>query len=69
MAGSGRRLLSVRAAAQAAACSNDTIRRHIREGRLQALRLGAAGDYRIPADALDRWLTPTETEETTHATH
>jgi excisionase family DNA binding protein len=60
----GRRLLSVRAAAQAAACSDDTVRRAIASGELEARRLGPSGNYRVPTDALEHWLRPaTEGEQ------
>jgi excisionase family DNA binding protein len=56
--GDGRRLLSVRAAAQAATCSDDTIRRAIATGELEAHRLGPSGNYRVSPAALHEWLTP-----------
>jgi excisionase family DNA binding protein len=58
---SRRSLLTTRTAA-AAACDVITIRRAIHAGELRALRLGSHGDYRIPVDALEKWLQPATPE-------
>ena len=50
--------------AEHAACHRTTILRAILSGELPALRLGAHGDYRIPREALEQWLRPTNPEET-----
>jgi excisionase family DNA binding protein len=52
-------------AAALAACHPLTIRRAIQAGALEAVRLGEHGDFRIPADALDRWLRPAHPESET----
>lgn len=53
-----RRLLTTGAAAVVAACDRSTIVRAIERGELEAVCLGTAGNYRIPAEALERWLQP-----------
>jgi excisionase family DNA binding protein len=50
-------LLTVRQAADRLAVSPPTLRRHIRAGRLPAVRVGPAA-VRIRADEVDRFATP-----------
>ena len=49
-------LLTTGEAARVAVCSPATIRRAASEGQLRALRLGRRGDFRVPADELQRWM-------------
>lgn len=40
----------------------DTVRGWIKDGRLDAYRLGGTGPYRVPAEAADAWeVRPTRT--------
>jgi len=48
---------------RARACDVITIRCAIHAGELRALRLGSHGDYRIPIDALEKWLRPAHDPE------
>jgi excisionase family DNA binding protein len=50
-------------------CDVVTIRRAIQAGELRALRLGRHGDYRIPVDALEKWLRPAQPEQNPYAVH
>lgn len=63
MTGGG--LLSTGVAARRAGVHPTTIWRAIDRGELRAIRLGPTGDFRVPEDALDEWLRPTQSEETT----
>lgn len=56
--------LSTGAAARVAGVHPTTVWRAIREGELEAVRLGERGDYRIRREALEQWMRPT-TERTT----
>ena len=53
-----RSLISTGTAARLAGCHPTTVWRAIERGELQAFRLGANGDFRLRAEALDAWLTP-----------
>jgi excisionase family DNA binding protein len=54
-------LLTVGEVAQLLRCSEETVRRRIREGSLPAYHLGAPGSaIRIPRAELLRWLRGTE---------
>ena len=56
--------LSTGEAAALVGCHPTTVLRAIQECELQAFRLGPNGDHRIRADELERWLRPTNPEET-----
>jgi len=54
------RFFKVWQAAKRLQCCQETIRRHIKPGRLRAVRMPspiAGGHYRIPESALDEFLT------------
>lgn len=51
-------LLRVREAAERLGVHANTIRRHVHDGHLQAVRLGPTGTLRIRAEALDAFLEP-----------
>jgi excisionase family DNA binding protein len=58
-------LLTIREVAASLNQHPNTVRRHIAEGRLGAVRLGTGprSVLRVPADALERFLAPTEPTE------
>jgi len=51
-------LLPVKEAARALGQHPASVRRHIKAGRLSAVRLGPGGQLRIPRRALDAFLEP-----------
>lgn len=53
-----RELLQVREAADELGVTTTTVRRHITDGELRALRLGSNGRYRIARDDLEAFLEP-----------
>ena len=53
-----RELLHLKEAARELGCHPATLRRHIADGELQAVRLGRRGGYRISREALERFLRP-----------
>ena len=55
-----RRLLRTGEAVVLARCHEATIRRAVRDGALQAVRLGGTGNLRIREDELERWLQPVQ---------
>jgi len=56
--------LTVQEVAQALRVSPLTIYRAIHEGRLEAVRLGDAGPFRVPADAIDTYAQPVRRTKT-----
>lgn len=57
--------MSTGSAAALASCHRTTILRAIQAGELEAVRLGISGDYRVPVDALHRWMRPAHPNEET----
>jgi excisionase family DNA binding protein len=55
-----RELLHVKEAAEQLDVHEATIRRHIADGQLRALRLGENGRYRIRRQDLDAFLVPSD---------
>jgi excisionase family DNA binding protein len=60
-----RRSLSTGAAARRVGCHPTTVLRAIQRRELEAVRLGARGNYRISREALEAWLQQTHGGETT----
>jgi excisionase family DNA binding protein len=52
-------LLTVDEAAERLRVSRGTLYRYVRSGRLEAVRVGELGPWRIPSAALERLLTTT----------
>jgi excisionase family DNA binding protein len=52
-------LLTVGEAAARLRVSRGTVYRYVRSGRLEAVRLGRVGPWRVPSAALERLLTTT----------
>ena len=55
-------LLHVKEAAALLDVDASTVRRAIHSGRLQAVRLGPSGRYRVRREALEEFLIPTTTD-------
>ena len=60
MSENDRELLHVREAADQLGVTTQTIRRHIADGELRALRLGEHGRYRVRRADLEQFLTEAE---------
>lgn len=52
----GKKVLSIKEAAEMLNVSIDTIRRAIKSGALKAFQLNRAGNYRIPIEELERFM-------------
>lgn len=57
-------LLHVKEAAAELGVHPGTLRRHIHDGDLLAVRLGRTGRYRVSREALEAFLRPAPTRET-----